>query len=124
MPPRLAVSRGERRQVDVRQRIAGDHQERLVAEELRARAHPAGCAEQLLLEAVGDALAEVLANRLREVVQVGDHAVEGVPVDQVEMCSITGLSSTGTIGLVISYVSGRSRVPSPAARTIAFIRMR
>ena len=37
------------------------------------------------------------------------------------MCSITGRSSTGTIGLVISYVSGRSRVPSPAARTIALI---
>jgi hypothetical protein len=37
------------------------------------------------------------------------------------MCSITGLSSTGTIGLVISYVSGRRRVPSPAAKTIAFI---
>src|SRR4051794_8804994 len=37
------------------------------------------------------------------------------------MCSITGRSSTGTIGLVISYVSGRRRVPSPAARTIALI---
>src|SRR5579872_5555882 len=37
------------------------------------------------------------------------------------MCSITGRSSTGTIGLVISYVSGRRRVPSPAAKTIALI---
>ena len=37
------------------------------------------------------------------------------------MCAITGRSSTGTIGLVISYVSGRSRVPRPAARTIALI---
>ncbi len=83
-PAGLAVPGGERRQVDVRERVAGDHEERLVAEELRARAHPAGRAQQLLLEAVGDALAEVLADRLREVVQVGDHAVEGVPVDQVE----------------------------------------
>src|SRR5271156_3690879 len=37
------------------------------------------------------------------------------------MCAITGRSSTGTIGLLISYVSGRRRVPSPAARTIALI---
>src|ERR1700677_1980846 len=37
------------------------------------------------------------------------------------MCAITGRSSTGTIGLVISYVSGRSRVPRPAAKTIAFM---
>ncbi len=37
------------------------------------------------------------------------------------MCAITGRSSTGTIGLAISYVIGRSRVPSPAARTIARI---
>src|SRR5579884_2650523 len=38
------------------------------------------------------------------------------------MCCITGRSMTGTIGLEISYVSGRSRVPSPAASTIARIR--
>src|SRR4030081_977172 len=37
------------------------------------------------------------------------------------MCSMTGRSSTGTMGFVISYVSGRRRVPSPAARTIARI---
>ena len=37
------------------------------------------------------------------------------------MCAITGRSSTGTIGLLISYVSGRRRVPRPAARTIALI---
>src|SRR5580693_6162821 len=37
------------------------------------------------------------------------------------MCAMTGLSSTGTIGLVISFVRGRRRVPRPAARTIALI---
>jgi hypothetical protein len=37
------------------------------------------------------------------------------------MCAITGRSSTGTIGLLISYVNGRSRVPSPAASTMALI---
>src|ERR1700710_2211869 len=36
------------------------------------------------------------------------------------MCAITGRSSTGTIGFGSSYVIGRSRVPRPAARTIAF----
>jgi GNAT superfamily N-acetyltransferase len=34
---------------------------------------------------------------------------------------MTGRSNTGTIGLGISYVRGRSLVPRPAARTIAFI---
>src|SRR5215218_11009130 len=38
------------------------------------------------------------------------------------MCAITGRSSTGTIGFGSSNVRGRSRVPRPAARTIAFIR--
>ena len=33
-------------------------------------------------------------------------------------CSITGTFSTGAIGFGIRYVSGRSRVPSPAARII------
>ena len=36
------------------------------------------------------------------------------------MCSITGRFRTGTIGFGIAWVIGRSRVPSPAARTIAF----
>src|ERR1051325_87870 len=40
------------------------------------------------------------------------------------MCAITGRSSTGTIGFGSSYVSGRRRVPSPAARTMAFMRPR
>ena len=38
------------------------------------------------------------------------------------MCAITGRSRTGTIGLGISNVIGFSRVPRPAARTIAFMR--
>src|SRR5262249_51751094 len=33
-----------------------------------------------------------------------------------------GLLSTGATGFGITYVSGRSRVPSPAARIIALIR--
>ena len=37
------------------------------------------------------------------------------------MCSITGRFRTGTIGFGIALVIGRSRVPSPAAKTIAFI---
>ena len=48
----------------------------LVAEELRARAHAAGGAEQLRLVAVGQALAEVLADRVGEVVQVGDRLAQ------------------------------------------------
>ena len=84
IPPGLPVPGGERRQVDVRERVSGDHQERLVAEEVRARPHAAGGTQQLRLVAVGDALAEVLADRVGEVVQVGDHLVEPVPVEQVE----------------------------------------
>ena len=38
------------------------------------------------------------------------------------MCSITGRLTTGTIGFGIAYVIGRSRVPSPAASTIALMR--
>jgi hypothetical protein len=83
-PAGLAMARGEGRQVDVGQRVAGDHEERLVAEELGARAHAACRTEELLLEAVGDALAEVLADCLREVVQVRDHAVERMALDQVD----------------------------------------
>src|SRR5215210_5330794 len=37
------------------------------------------------------------------------------------MCSITGAFTTGTTGLGISQLSGRRRVPSPAAITIALI---
>src|SRR4051812_9131833 len=38
------------------------------------------------------------------------------------MCAITGRSRTGTIGFGISNVIGFSRVPRPAASTIAFMR--
>src|SRR6185503_5236255 len=40
------------------------------------------------------------------------------------MCSITGRLATGTIGFGTSYVSGRSRVPRPAAMTMARIGQR
>src|SRR5215210_8310611 len=37
------------------------------------------------------------------------------------MCCSTGLPATGAIGFVITPVSGKSLVPLPAARTIAFM---
>ncbi len=83
-PPRSAVARDERAQVDVGERVAGDDQEGIVAEELAAGAHAAGGTQQLLLVAIGQALAEVLADRVGEVVQVGDHLIEAVAVEQVE----------------------------------------
>ncbi len=83
-PARLAMPRDERAQIDVGEGVAGDDQERLIPEELAARANPAGGPQQLLLVAVGEALAEVLADRVREVVQVGDHLLEAVAIEQVE----------------------------------------
>src|SRR5215210_8823697 len=38
-----------------------------------------------------------------------------------KMCSIMGVFTTGAMGLGISPVSGKSLVPLPAARAIAFI---
>src|SRR4028119_2123997 len=37
------------------------------------------------------------------------------------MCSMIGVFTTGAMGLGVSPVSGKSRVPLPAASTIAFI---
>src|SRR4051794_31043209 len=46
------------------------------------------------------------------------------PARRLRMCSMIGRFATGTRGLGISCVSGRSRVPRPAAMTIAFIGVR
>src|SRR5688572_25584130 len=43
------------------------------------------------------------------------------PASRRRPCSITGASSTGASGFGIRYVSGLSRVPSPAARSIALM---
>ena len=98
----VAVSGRQSREVDVGQRVAGDDQERFVAEELPAGTHPARGAEQLLLVAVGEALPEVVLDRIGEVVEVRDHILEPVPREQLEDVLHTGRSSTGTIGFVIS----------------------
>ncbi len=81
---RFAVPGGERLQVDVGERVARDHQKRLAAEELGAGAHAPGRAEQLGLVAIGQPLAEVLADRVGEPVQVGDRLVEPIAVEQVD----------------------------------------
>src|SRR5919202_1891806 len=39
-----------------------------------------------------------------------------------KMCWIMGLPATGAMGLGITPVNGKSRVPLPAARTIAFMK--
>src|ERR671916_2832030 len=43
------------------------------------------------------------------------------PARRSKMCSMIGVFTTGAIGLGISPVSGKSLVPLPAARAIAFI---
>src|SRR5918912_971433 len=44
------------------------------------------------------------------------------PASRSKMCWIIGVFTTGAMGLGISPVSGKSLVPLPAARAIAFIR--
>ena len=79
-------------EVDVGERVAGDHQEG-VAEEPGGVADPAGGAEQLLLAAVGEvdpearAVAEVALDQLREPVQVGDRLGEAVAGEQPQRCA-------------------------------------
>ena len=80
-----------------------------LAEEVGDVAHPAGGAEQLLLVAVVEldpepgAVAEAVADQLREPVQVGDHLGRSRGgAGAARMCSITGRSATGTIGFGIS----------------------
>src|SRR5215210_5566557 len=43
------------------------------------------------------------------------------PARRSKMCSMIGVFTTGAMGLGISPVSGKSLVPLPAARAIAFI---
>ena len=79
------VRLAHRRQVDVGERVAGDDQEGVaLGQELPRLAHPARGAEGLGLVAVGKldpepgAVAEVLADRLGPVGEVGDHLGETV----------------------------------------------
>src|SRR5215203_3065054 len=44
-----------------------------------------------------------------------------LPASRSKMCSMIGVFTTGAMGLGISPVSGKSLVPLPAARAIAFI---
>src|SRR5918993_2487392 len=44
-----------------------------------------------------------------------------LPARRSKMCSMIGVFTTGAMGLGISPVSGKSLVPLPAARAIAFI---
>ena len=80
----LAVGRDQRGQVDVGQRVARYDEERFVAEQVGAVAHAAGRPEQLLLVAVGHAVAEVVADRIREVMQVGDDLLDAAALEQVD----------------------------------------
>ena len=75
-------------QVDVGERVGGHHQEGLVAEELGDVADAARRAQQLVLVAVGEldperrAVAEAVADGVREPVQVGDHLAEAVAAQE------------------------------------------
>ena len=83
------VELAHRRQVDVGERVAGDDEEG-VAEEAGRVADAACGAKQLLLAPVGELdaelrpVAEVVLDRLREPVQVGDRLAEAVPGEQAE----------------------------------------
>ena len=83
-PPAALWRATNAREVDVGERVAGDDQERAVVEEVGAVAHAAGGAEQLGLLAVDDPVAEVVADRVREVVEVRDDLVVAVAVEQVD----------------------------------------
>ena len=87
------VALAQRPQVDVGERVARDDQERVVlaaGEEVGDVANAAGGAEELLLLAVGEldperrAVAEVVADPIAEVGEVGDHLAEAVPARELE----------------------------------------
>ena len=84
IPPAALWRATKALEVDVGERVAGDDQERAVVEEVGAVAHAAGGAEQLRLLAVDEPVAEVVADRVREVVEVRDHVVVAVAVEQVD----------------------------------------
>src|SRR5262249_60027183 len=71
-------------QDDVGERVTGDHDDRIVAEEVANVADTTGGAEELLLVAVLDAVAEVVADRVREVMEVGDQLVEALAPAQID----------------------------------------
>ena len=81
--PRSRCAREHRAQVDVAQRVARDHEDRLV-EAPRREPHRAGRAERRLLDRVRDvhaerlAVAEVRADRLRQEREGDDHVLEAV----------------------------------------------
>ena len=88
-----ACVRASAGEVDVGERVAGHHHERLVAEERAHVADPARGAEQLLLLAVGEldaelgAVPEPVADRVAEPVQVGDDLVQPVAARASSGCA-------------------------------------
>ena len=87
--PAAPVSRHERREVDVGEPVAADDHEGTVAEELAKGARAARRAQQLALEVVaqvdaeGGAVAEVRADLVGVIVQVGGGLVDAVPAQQI-----------------------------------------
>ena len=88
MPSLAVVGGAQRGEVDVGEGVGGHHQEGLVAEEVGDVPDAPCSAQQLLLVAVGEvdpqsrAVAEAIADRVREPVQVGDHRAEAVPAQE------------------------------------------
>ena len=78
----MGLSKGG--QVDVGERVAGHHEERLAPEEIRNVANPPRGAQELLLVSVGEvdaqrrSVADPLPNGVREPVEVGDHLGESM----------------------------------------------
>ena len=81
----VALVRGdERGEIDVGEAVAADHDEGAAGEEVAEGAHAAGRTEKLRLDVVGElhpeprAVAEVGADLVRMVVQVGRHLTDAV----------------------------------------------
>ena len=114
-----AVRGDQRRQIDVAQRVAGDHEERFVEASLR-ELHRAGGAERLLLDRVVDvhveglALAEVRANRLRHERERDDDLVHPVLSQQVEDVLHTRLADDRHHRLGLVRGQGPQAGPLPA----------
>jgi hypothetical protein len=79
-----AMAGQERPDVDVGQCVAGDDEERLGAEEVLALAHAACRARELRLVDVLDRVAEVVADRVREVMQVGDDPIDALATQVID----------------------------------------
>ena len=88
--PLLLVVPHDRAQVEVGQRIAADHQERLAGEQVVRHLHRARGAERRVLDdvvhrhAVRAAVAEVRLDLVGEIVQRRDDLVEAVPLQQLD----------------------------------------